>query len=318
MLGLVRASGYMESIKEDVIGSGDAMEAVCQVWRKGEDNPVTHRFSVADAKRANLWGKAGPWQQYPRRMLQMRARGFCLRDMFPDVLKGLYSREELEGVQERYMGSAVVEDNATIDDALLAEAKRRQEQAVDTSAQETISIRNDTAPAPAAEKPQEPAKNDDDWPRPNEDGELVDVRGCPWIEAVHSANKTCTDAGTWRRRRGVDPGEVKRRETVALLPAREKLQAFAEMEAQSDIAPDSSAHVDERERVTVETSEAPTNGFSFETLIDEIATCQTEEDAENAEDLIRTSGLSDAQNEHLLNALANKRSALMTEELPLG
>ena len=57
MLGLVRASGYMESIKEDVIGSGDAMEAVCQVWRKGEDNPVTHRFSVADAKRAGLWGK---------------------------------------------------------------------------------------------------------------------------------------------------------------------------------------------------------------------------------------------------------------------
>ena len=252
------------------------------------------------------------------------------------------------------MGSAVVEDNATIDDALLAEAKRRQEQAVDTSAQETISIRNDTAPAPAAEKPQEPAKNDDDWPRPNEDGELVDVRGCPWIEAVHSANKTCTDAGTWRRRRGVDPDEVKLQETRELQQRRQKAQQEVDerdrftIETGGDFSFDrlmklAKSASTEEERLTardimrktpllsdeqrrqIEASmssdtivNAPTNGFSFETLIDEIATCQTEEDAENAEDLIRTSGLSDAQNEHLLNALANKRSALMTEELPLG
>ena len=47
-----------------------------------------------DAKRAGLWTKAGPWQTYPRRMLQMRARSFALRDAFPDVLKGLISVEE--------------------------------------------------------------------------------------------------------------------------------------------------------------------------------------------------------------------------------
>jgi hypothetical protein len=52
------------------------------------------KFSVADAKKASLWGKSGPWSQYPRRMLQMRARGFALRDAFPDVLKGLVTAEE--------------------------------------------------------------------------------------------------------------------------------------------------------------------------------------------------------------------------------
>lgn len=41
-----------------------------------------------------LWGKSGPWQQYPKRMLQMRARGFALRDKFADVLGGLISAEE--------------------------------------------------------------------------------------------------------------------------------------------------------------------------------------------------------------------------------
>ena len=48
------------------------------------------------AKKASLWTKPGPWQQYPDRMLQMRARGFALRDTFADVLRGLISREEAE------------------------------------------------------------------------------------------------------------------------------------------------------------------------------------------------------------------------------
>jgi predicted ATPase len=51
---------------------------------------------VADAKKAGLWGKTGPWSQYSKRMLQLRARGFALRDAFPDVLKGLVTAEEAQ------------------------------------------------------------------------------------------------------------------------------------------------------------------------------------------------------------------------------
>jgi hypothetical protein len=67
--------------------------AICVAKRRGR-KPVTAKFSVDDAKRAGLWGKQGPWTQYPKRMLQMRARGFALRDAFPDVLKGLITSEE--------------------------------------------------------------------------------------------------------------------------------------------------------------------------------------------------------------------------------
>ncbi len=56
--------------------------------------PAVWGDALMDAKRAGLWTKAGPWQTYPRRMLQMRARSFALRDAFPDVLKGLISVEE--------------------------------------------------------------------------------------------------------------------------------------------------------------------------------------------------------------------------------
>ena len=52
------------------------------------------------AKRAGLWGKQGPWQQYPSRMLQMRARSWALRDAFADVLRGIQSVEEVRDIPE--------------------------------------------------------------------------------------------------------------------------------------------------------------------------------------------------------------------------
>jgi RecT family len=93
-MALVQASAVCEDIEESIEGEGTQNPiAVCIAHRKGR-KPVTAKFSVEDAKRAGLWGKQGPWTQYPKRMLQMRARGFALRDAFPDVLKGLITAEE--------------------------------------------------------------------------------------------------------------------------------------------------------------------------------------------------------------------------------
>ena len=79
-----------EKIEEDDKGN---MTAICILKRKGHE---AHRaeFSLEMAKRAGLLGKQGPWTQYPKRMLQMRARGFALRDVFADALRGLITREE--------------------------------------------------------------------------------------------------------------------------------------------------------------------------------------------------------------------------------
>jgi hypothetical protein len=95
-LALVQASPLCEGIDEHIENEGTPNPvAVCIARRKGR-MPVVARFSVEDAKRAGLWGKQGPWQAYPKRMLQMRARGFALRDAFPDVLKGLITAEEAQ------------------------------------------------------------------------------------------------------------------------------------------------------------------------------------------------------------------------------
>lgn len=73
----------------------DDTTAVCTFVRRGKATPVTRRFSVAQARKAGLLGKDGPWQTYPDRMLRMRARSFAARDSFPDILRGVRAVEEL-------------------------------------------------------------------------------------------------------------------------------------------------------------------------------------------------------------------------------
>lgn len=95
-MALVQASPVCEDVEEFFENEGSPNPvAVCIASRKGR-KPVTVKFSVEDAKRAGLWGKQGPWSAYPKRMMQMRARGFALRDAFPDVLKGMITAEEAQ------------------------------------------------------------------------------------------------------------------------------------------------------------------------------------------------------------------------------
>jgi hypothetical protein len=103
-MALVQASSVCEGIEEFFEGEGTPNPiAVCVAHRRNR-TPVTAKFSVEDAKRAGLWNKPGPWQAYPKRMMQMRARGFALRDAFPDVLKGLITAEEAQDYPQENVG----------------------------------------------------------------------------------------------------------------------------------------------------------------------------------------------------------------------
>jgi hypothetical protein len=111
-LALVRASGLLDAIQEDIRDDG----ATCTVKRRGAV-PISRTFTVDDAKLAGLWGKRGreggptPWVTYPKRMLQLRARAFALRDEFTDVLRGMPIGEEMVGheidITPQTLGGAV-------------------------------------------------------------------------------------------------------------------------------------------------------------------------------------------------------------------
>jgi hypothetical protein len=147
MLGLCRGSGlWIEAdYDEHIDGDGDNMVAVCTVCRAG-GKPQTTRFSVADAKKAKLWGKSGPWTEYPKRMLTMRARSWRLRDSFADVLKGLHETSEAERI-DAMLGQIDLSSIENLKERLAAPAAT-DDDAPDAEAGTLVSPQPAEAPAP--------------------------------------------------------------------------------------------------------------------------------------------------------------------------
>ena len=129
---LIKRAGHEFEIEETTT-------ARCVVaGRRRESNKTTRiTWTLDDAKRANLVGKAN-WRTYPRQMLQARATAELARLVFPDIIGGLYAREEFEGMPEGDEPVGAVEEAA-------APTTRRRRR----------------APAPAL-KPVEEAKPDDE------------------------------------------------------------------------------------------------------------------------------------------------------------
>jgi hypothetical protein len=96
MLALCMSHKDFDDIIETPIVKNDAIIGyTCVVKRRGRADKESI-FTLDMAKKAGLLAKGGVWNQYPDRMLKLRARGFCLRDAFPDALKGIKPREEVE------------------------------------------------------------------------------------------------------------------------------------------------------------------------------------------------------------------------------
>lgn len=94
LVAVVLARGVR--VRERIEGEEEAMIARCEVERPDTGEVIERTFSVADARKAGLWAKSGPWQSYPKRMLAARARAFALRDGCADMLRGVQVREEVE------------------------------------------------------------------------------------------------------------------------------------------------------------------------------------------------------------------------------
>lgn len=90
LLGLARSHPGFQDIEETFDEA--TMTARCVVTRRGQ-TPVVSVFSKKDAEVAGI-SNGNVHKKYPKRMLQMRARGFALRDAFADKFSGLISAEE--------------------------------------------------------------------------------------------------------------------------------------------------------------------------------------------------------------------------------
>jgi hypothetical protein len=105
MSGKLKSASWLETEE----GSIENENLMVRITASRADNgqTITRSFSVEQAKRAGLWitqqqvsgsdgwkYKASAWWKYPARMVNYRALGFLARDLFPDVINGLYTTEE--------------------------------------------------------------------------------------------------------------------------------------------------------------------------------------------------------------------------------
>jgi hypothetical protein len=173
---------------EDVIETNNEAktEYYCEVKRRGRV-PVKREFSVEDAKRAGLWAKSGPWQQYPQRMLRMRARAWALRDSFADALRGFGIVEEMRDIPVERQAKAVEVKPLILPDEIeepkLKPKRKRRKKSLPVQEPETsnapISSRSDVTPEQAPISPdsglgactENPAKAESDKnPAPSHSG----------------------------------------------------------------------------------------------------------------------------------------------------
>jgi hypothetical protein len=90
---LMQKSGHhIDHVVEDRDG---VTTAIATLTRGDTGHKYVREFSMEDAKTAGLMSKKGPWQQYPKRMLAMRARSWACRDGAADALMGIEVREEV-------------------------------------------------------------------------------------------------------------------------------------------------------------------------------------------------------------------------------
>ena len=125
LINVVRQSGKVAFLKTGHEMRDGQMVGYCHAKRNdtGEESRV--EFTQAEAERAGLWDdrplvrkqvweggqrvwKDGqpndaPWYRYPQRMIAWRAAGYCLRELFGDVLGGIrdeFEAREISDVEE--------------------------------------------------------------------------------------------------------------------------------------------------------------------------------------------------------------------------
>lgn len=94
LVACVRSSGLCKTWK---VLESTPDRCTIETQREGENTPRTMTWTKADAERAGLLSKGGTWKQYPAQMLKHRVAADLAREVYPDVVLGLYTADELGG-----------------------------------------------------------------------------------------------------------------------------------------------------------------------------------------------------------------------------
>lgn len=123
ILGSPEYAGLKIEDKTDDKGNPTA----CVVWMKRRNGlEYTAKFTMEDAKRAELIKAGSGWAKYPANMLRWRALGYCADVVFPDVLGGMKRSDEL--------GADLTPEGEVIQGSFTVVEKPQPQKPVDTNA----------------------------------------------------------------------------------------------------------------------------------------------------------------------------------------
>lgn len=101
MVALIRKSGLCEKWR---LVHSDAMRATYVTRRKGDDEDVEMTYSVEDARAMGLLERSPNWRKMPALMLRRRCQSTLAREVYPDVVYGMYDEGELQETREVALG----------------------------------------------------------------------------------------------------------------------------------------------------------------------------------------------------------------------
>ena len=118
MAAVVRRAGHKLRVHEQGMSVTAAL-----IRRDDLDYEFTATWDEAKARQAGLWGRRGPWRQYPAQMLRSRAITEVCRQGASDALAGtIYGPDELEPAESNHnaadAGAAAAALHAPADPAL--------------------------------------------------------------------------------------------------------------------------------------------------------------------------------------------------------
>ena len=99
---VVMASGLVTGMHYKFTGEGDKLACTFYIRRKGVEEYQEWTYSLEDARMAGLLNNP-VWKNHTKKMLFNRARTWCMRNTFPDVIGNIYTKDEIEDVDFELM-----------------------------------------------------------------------------------------------------------------------------------------------------------------------------------------------------------------------
>ena len=78
----------------------DDSKATYETLRRGHNEPTRFVYTIDKAKRLGLVGRGGNWASQPDTMLRRRCQSSLAREVYPDVVGGLYDHDELRELRD--------------------------------------------------------------------------------------------------------------------------------------------------------------------------------------------------------------------------